>query len=108
MICVPLQIAFLDPAPSKKGGGSSTACLKPKISIFDQKKAIFGLFFMKNGKFWCIRRRLPCGEGDHLEKYTTCIHPCVHSGPHMLTDHLTTFGKSNHLSMKFWAKLCTH
>ena len=35
--------------------GSSTAYLKPKKSILNPKKAFFGRFFMKNGKFWCIR-----------------------------------------------------
>ena len=40
--------------PANKGGGSTTACLRPKNSIYDQKSGIFCCSFMKNGKFWCL------------------------------------------------------
>ena len=54
VICLPLQPVLLASSTLKIGAGSSAAYLKPKNSVFDQKTAIFGHLFMKNGKLWCI------------------------------------------------------
>ena len=55
MVCCLYNLRFCIQHPHNRGGGSSTACLRLKNSILDQKTAIFGRFFMKNGTFWCIR-----------------------------------------------------
>ena len=56
LLCVCLHPAFSHPAPSKQGGrGLQLLVWGQKPSIFDQKMAIFGRFFMKIGKFWYIQ-----------------------------------------------------
>ena len=56
LLCVCLHPASLHPAPSKWGGGGLQLLVwGQKRSIFDQKTATFGQFFMKNGKFWYIQ-----------------------------------------------------
>ena len=44
VICVPLQPVFLGSSNLQIGRGSSTACLKPKISIFDKKRPFLADF----------------------------------------------------------------
>ena len=56
LLCVYLHPASSHPEPSRKGvRGLQLLVWGQKPSIFDQKTAIFGQFFMKNGKVWYIQ-----------------------------------------------------
>ena len=57
VICVSPPPAFLHPAPHDWDEGALTACLTPKKKLLPKKSASFCRFFIKNGKFWCIRMK---------------------------------------------------
>ena len=53
-LCVPTTCAFASSTLIIGEWDPSTACLKPKNSLFDQKNGHSWPFFsMKNGKVWC-------------------------------------------------------